>query len=120
MNPLDMMNQIITTNSNNTPNRNNIMIYTLPIDMIPKSDTEIDQLSKYTIDFYRLKNYKYKVSDDVGYTLTDLFFYYNLINFQNRGGAASLTALFEQFVKSGEPSASNRYIKFISNLNTQN
>ena len=113
------LRDLITTNSNNTPNRNNIMIYTLPIDMIPKSDTEIDQLSKYTIDFYRLKNYKYKVSDDVGYTLTDLFFYYNLINFQNRGGAASLTALFEQFVKSGEPSASNRYIKFISNLDTE-
>jgi len=58
-----------------------MMIYTLPIDTIPKSDTEIDQLAKYAVDFAKLNKEVYKVSDNTSYSLTDLFFYYNLINF---------------------------------------
>jgi hypothetical protein len=58
-----------------------MMIYTLPIDTIPKSDTEIDQLAKYIVDFAKLNKEVYKVSDNTSYSITDLFFYYNLINF---------------------------------------
>ena len=109
----------LTSNySNNTPSGNNIKVYTLPIDMIPKSDTETDQLSKYIMDFYKLKSERYYVSDDSSYTIPDLFFYYNLINFQNRGGMQSLTTMFDTFIKTKEQCASNRYIEFISNLDT--
>lgn len=105
--------------SNQTPTRNNMMIYTLPIDTIPKSDTEIDQLAKYIVDFAKLNKEVYKVSDNTSYSITDLFFYYNLINFQNRGGGGALTPLFEPFIRSKENTASTRYIKFISTLDTE-
>lgn len=107
------------TYSNQTINRNNMMVYTLPIDTIPKSDTEIDQLSKYMVDFYKLNKEVYKVSDNVSYSLVDLFFYYNLINFQNRGGGGALTPLFEPFIRTKANTASTRYVKFISNLDTE-
>ena len=113
------LRDITSAYSNRTPTKNNIMVYALPIDTIPKSDTEIDELARYTMDFYNLKNYRYNSSDEFSYSITDLFFYYNLINFQNSSGGRSLTPLFENFVRTGEESAINRYMKFISNLDTE-
>ena len=64
------------------------------------------------MDFYNLRNYRYNSSDEFSYSITDLFFYYNLINFQNSSGGRSLTPLFENFVRTGEESAVNKYMKF--------
>lgn len=104
--------------SNQTPTRNNIKVYSLPIDAIPKSDTENDEQAKYKADFYELRNHSYYVSEETSYPITDLFFYYNLINFQNRSGGKSLTPMFETFISSGTDGATNRYRVFVANMDT--
>lgn len=103
--------------TNQTFDHNNIKIFALPIDMIPKSDIERDKLARYTTDFIDLRNYKYAISSTEGYNLLDLFFYYNLINFRNSGGASSLTALFEPLVNETN-SIISKYYTFVSNMDT--
>ena len=85
--------------------------------MIPKSDVERDKLARYTTDFIDLQHYSYAISESERYNLLDLFFYYNLINFKNQGGASSLTALFEPLVHD-ENSMISKYYSFVAHMDT--
>lgn len=112
------LRDLIKSYSNRTADRNNITVHTLPIDMIPKSDVEQDAFSKYQMDLFDLRTKSYKVSDDTGYNIADLLFYYNLINFRNESGGKSLTPMFEPFVKTNEDNAVKRYYDFIGHMDT--
>jgi hypothetical protein len=73
--------------NNQTLTRNVTVAYTLPINMMPRSEFEKDALSRYMVDFNRLNDDKYSVTlpsgKKVDYNIVDLFFYYNLINYRN-------------------------------------
>ena len=113
------LRDLIPNITNKTQDRNNMSIFALPIDMIPKSDIEADRLSKYKLDFNELNQYRYKISKDQDYNVVDLFFYYNLINFRNRGGEQSLTPLLETLIQTNGSPILRDYIGFVSEFDRE-
>ena len=81
-------------------------VYTLNIDMMPRSDAERDTLSVYSGSFNDLRAISY-----YGKNLRDLFFYYDLINFGGATNKVALSPIFESMY-TGEtiPSEFNHYI----------
>jgi hypothetical protein len=61
--------------------------------MLPKSDADRAALSKYRVAF----NMMQRAFTTLGktYDITDLFFFYNLINYRNNNNMNSLTPLTE-------------------------
>lgn len=113
------LRDLIPNQTNKTYNRNNMQTFSLPIDMIPKSDTDADRLSRYKVDFQELRNYAYQINESDKYGVIDLFFYYNLINFKNRGGDQSLTSLFDSLIQTGNSPILKNYISFVSQLDRE-
>lgn len=104
----------------NTPMKTTITGYSLGINMSPRSDSDIEIFDMYKHEFNKLREdgYKYKVGT-IGspeyqeYDLTDLFFLYNLITFQNRLGETSLTRIFED---SRDQGIIPSYYEYINNI----
>lgn len=104
----------------NTPMKTTITGYSLGINMSPRSDNDKEIFDMYKHEFNKLKEdgYKYSVGN-VGspeyreYDLTDLFFLYNLVTFQNRLGETTLTRIFED---SRDQGIIPSYYDFINNI----
>ena len=113
------LRDLSTNITNKTSDRNNTNVYTLQIDMIPKSDTEADKLSMYKSDFNELNYMKYQINNSEGYNIVDLLFYYNLINFRNKGDNQSLTGLLETLVQTRRNQTISSYFSFVSQFDRE-
>ena len=96
-----------------TATKNATFIYTLPISMIPKSDSEKASYMMYKSEFNKLQSLRY-----FGYPVSDLFFYYNLINFRNATTQNSLTPMFEEILRDGSSPLLQEYNSFVSTFDT--
>lgn len=62
---------------------------TLPIDMIPRSDSDIQRMSRYKFDFNELTdNYR-----NSGLTIQEIFYLYSMITYQGKHNTRTLTAI---------------------------
>lgn len=96
-----------------TATKNATFIYTLPVSMIPKSDSEKASYMMYKSEFNKLQSLRY-----FGYPVSDLFFYYNLINFRNSTTQNSLTPMFEQILRDGSSPLLQEYNSYVSMFDT--
>ena len=110
--------------NNQTLTRNVTVAYTLPINMMPRSEFEKDALSRYMVDFNRLNDDKYSVTlpsgKKVDYNIVDLFFYYNLINYRNSINQNSLTPLMQSLLELGSNPKLSEYMRFVSSFDRIN
>lgn len=98
----DLGNDLLT----NTVSRNPSIVYTLPINMLPRIDNERAILNGYMAEFDKLSELKYQyavsmfdengqqVSDTAGYPISDLFTYYAMIAHSWKLGEKSLVPIF--------------------------
>lgn len=106
----DLVNDLYT----NTVSRNPSIIYTLPINMLPRTDQERAIFDQYKTEFNKLAqfNYRYhitKVKDDGSIVttlsnpipITDLFIYYAMIVNDWKLGEKSLVPILEDFQNTG-------------------
>lgn len=96
-----------------TITKNATFVYTLPISMIPKSDSEKASYILYRSEFNKLQSLRY-----FGHPVSDLFFYYNLINFRNTTTQNSLTPMFGEMLREGTSSLLKEYNSFVSVFDT--
>ena len=105
----DLSNDLLT----NTVSKNPSIIYTLPINMSPRTDSERTILDKYKAQFNELAEYDYYYYIDsydeqgvmkqekVSIPVLDLFIYYTLITHRNQPGEKSLVPILEDFMTTG-------------------
>lgn len=88
----------------NTVNHNTMIAYTLPINMSPRSEEEINTFQEYKIAFNQLNSDSfgfYRTLDGQVFRLQDLFFIYNLITNYNQPGEKALTSIFTDSIDYG-------------------
>ena len=99
---------------NSSTNRGTVGIsYSLPINMLPKSDYEKSVFNDYVYEFNKLG----LATDGKGeqYDMKDLLFLYSLITNNGRIGPRSLHKIFNDYIKSrGEGSLPHSYRAFIN------
>lgn len=105
----NLSNDLLT----NTVSRNPSIIYTLPINMLPRTDTERSVFNMYKAEFNKLAKYSYEYNttsyDRYGNTITstqripivDLFTYYAMIADSWKLGEKSLVPILEDFQRTG-------------------
>ena len=105
----DLGNDLLT----NTVSRNPSVIYTLPINMLPRVDQERAIFNAYKAEFNKLAKYSYQYqvtsydkdgnlqTREVQIPLVDLFTYYAMIADGWKLGEKSLVPILEDFQKSG-------------------
>lgn len=98
----DLGNDLLT----NTVSRNPSIVYTLPINMLPRIDNERAILNSYMAEFDKLAELQYKynvqvfdadgqvIQDTVGHPISDLFTYYAMIAHSWKLGEKSLVPIF--------------------------
>ena len=82
---------VYTLNVSQNPSIN----YSLPINMMPRNDSERVLFNGFKSEFNKLYTYSYSETPDYAIPLIQLLFYYNLITYSNRLGESSLTSIFE-------------------------
>lgn len=93
--------------------RNESIVYTLPINMIPKTDNESILLNNYREAFSKITSYSYKYNANEkvqSAPLLDLFTYYTMISFRWRNGENSLVPIFAKFINSDKLTSYRDYI----------
>ena len=81
-----------------------MIAYTLPINMSPRSDEELNTFQEYKIAFNQLNSDNfgfYQTSKGQIYSLQDLFFIYNAITNYNQPGEKALTSIFSDSIDYG-------------------
>lgn len=103
----------------NTVSGNGTIIYTLPINMLPRTDSEIAIFNSYLDAFNEkeIQGYGYRMIDGTIIPLTKLFTLYAMIAHDWRLGQNSLAPIFEKQQNSG---IINDYHKYISDLDKSN
>lgn len=109
---------INTRTSNKIPE----IVYSLSIEMIPKTDEEINEYENYKDYLADLKNYEYN-----GTSLLDLVFLYNMVTYGMQTSNRALTKMFSDFLRDNSYELYNKFIKYESemesldlNLSTEN
>lgn len=100
--------------------RNQSVVYTLPIKMIPKTDNESILLDNYRDSFSKITAYSYKYianNETKSIPLLDLFTYYTMISFRWRNGENSLVPIFAKFTNSDKLSNYRNYIVALDRSN---
>lgn len=119
----DFIKDLTADFNNQTLTKNKTVAYTLPIDMIPRSDVERAALSKYRVAFNKLNKAVYFENGEgkyVEHDLMKLFFYYNLINYRNSNNTNSLTPLIQKMVELGANPTLEKYTKFVASFDRIN
>ena len=75
------------------PDRSPRMGYSLPINMMPRTPDEINELETLRESLYKLTGSEYSFGD---YNLFNLFYLYNMLAFENRRSESTLASLFDQ------------------------
>lgn len=78
----------------NTVSGNNQIVFSLPINMLPRNDSEQVLLDKYSDSFNSLKQFNYE-TDYEKHSIVDLFAYYSMIAFNWKQNSNSLVNLFK-------------------------
>lgn len=112
--PNRFIEALVPNKFSRTISRNAEVVYTLPINMIPRSVSEIDALSRFKREFNKLHG----VPAYNGIPVIDLFFYYNLICFNNSSSQISLANIFEDIIKTKSSPLIESYYKYVSELDT--
>lgn len=99
---------------NRTLTGNAAFVYSLPTNMLPKSTSEVEILNRYKRAFNQLQS----APTYHGYPLVDLFFYYNLINFNGTTTQTSLNTIFEDIVRTKSSPLIEEFHKFTSLLDS--
>lgn len=92
----DLSSDIITT----TVLGNSSILYTLPINMLPRTDIERSLLNQYKGEFNKLSQYVY-IIDNTKLPLVEAFTYYAMISNEWRLGEKSLVPILEDFQNTG-------------------
>jgi hypothetical protein len=79
----------------NTATKNPMILYTLPINMMPSSDEEYQIFNTYKSEFNKIRNLNWTFSNGTQIPLVDLFYYYGLIAHYGKQGPQSLMPIFE-------------------------
>lgn len=110
----DFIQSLVPIKLNRTLSGNASFTYTLPTNMMPKTGSDVDALNRYKRAFNELLTApKYQ-----NYPLVDLFFYYNLISYNNATSSNSLSTIFEDIIRTKSSPLINEYNKYISMLDT--
>ena len=117
----DLVNDTLT----NTISRNPSIIYSLPINMLPRTEQEKSLLEQYRNEFAKLAQYSYQYiltsydeSRNLVHTVSkpqsivDMFIYYSMIANGWKLGENSLVSIFDRFQETG---ILNDYHNFITN-----
>lgn len=88
----------------NTNSGNGSVVYTLPINMLPRTDQERGLLNTYIDSFNELDPYTYN-----GIPITDLFVLYGLIAHNGKLGESSLMPIFDAYQNRGLLESLHRY-----------
>lgn len=108
------ISDLIPKRYKNTQFGNLIRSITLPVDMIPKSDSDIQRLRRYAYDFSVLnKGYR-----DSGLTVQEIFYLYNMITYQNRNNTKALTPITDTLYTSNDSIAAKAQ-RFISMFDSE-
>lgn len=98
---------------NRTISRNPTIVYTLPINMMPRNDTDRALFNKYKAEFNKLNQYSYTwtttsydsnekaVTTQHSMPLIDIFLYYAMIANNWKQNESSLVSIFEDFQNTG-------------------
>ena len=97
---------------NRTTSGNAVFAYTLPTNMLPKSTSEVEILNKYKRAFNQLQS----TPAYEGYPLIDLFYYYNLISYNEAPSKNSFNTLFEDIIRTKSCPVMEEFKKFTSLL----
>lgn len=98
----DMVNNVF----NLTTSRNPILVYTLPINMLPRTSYDREVFNRYKAEFNKLSEFSYQnrilnsdrtVFDNTSIPLTDLITYYSMIAYSWKLGEKSLVSILEDF-----------------------
>lgn len=95
-----LTNDLQTNNIDHNPS----IVYTLPINMLPRTDEQRNMFNQYKSEFNKLAQYSYKYKTDSGIKsipLVDLFTYYAMIANNWKQSEISLVSILEDFQNSG-------------------
>lgn len=112
--PNEFIQSLSPTRLDRTLSGNAAFVYSLPTNMLPKTGSEVERFNRYKRAFNQLQG----APTYQGYPLTDLFFYYNLINFNNTVSQSSLTTIFEDIIRTKSSPLIEEFHKFTSVLDS--
>lgn len=99
-----------------TPSHNPATVYSLNINMSPRNEEQDFQLQEMqnafdqlTLDFD---------TNGVKMPIKDIFYYYNLITYNNKQGESSLTRIFDNYIEYSD--TAKEFLNSISELDSQN
>lgn len=99
---------------NKTSSGNPVYSNITSINTMPRSDYDKIKFQTWKVDFDKLFSRTY-----AGNNIGELFFYYNMINYNMEPGQNNFSSLFEDLYYSKDSTAINRYTKFISDIDNQ-
>lgn len=95
------------------------IVYTLPIEMIPKTPEEEVIFNSYKDSLSNLRNVQY----DNGFekhSVINLLYLYNMITYNNKVSKYALTGLFGSLIQAHNLDIHEKYIKFIADYDNNN
>ena len=95
-----LTNDLQTNNVDHNPS----IVYTLPINMLPRTDEQRNLFNQYKAEFNKLAQYSYEYKTDSGVhsiPLVDLFTYYAMIANNWKQSEVSLVSILEDFQNNG-------------------
>ena len=95
-----LTNDLQTNNVDHNPS----IVYTLPINMLPRTDEQRNIFNQYKAEFNKLAQYSYEYKTDSGVhsiPLVDLFTYYAMIANNWKQSEVSLVSILEDFQNNG-------------------
>lgn len=115
---------LVTTKNDKTYSGNSIVSYSLPINMIPRSEQEQLRFDQYKQQFNQLDtdSYYYQYVDENGdlrqkaIPVQDILFLYNLITYGNESNQRAFTNLFEAVIRDGSLDIYNKYLEFLAHF----
>lgn len=94
-----------------TSNKKPEIVYSLNIEMIPKTEEEITEYENYKDYLADLKNYEYN-----GMSLLDLVFLYNMVTYGMQSSNRALTKMFSDFLRDNSYDLYSKFIKYESEM----
>lgn len=107
-----LIRDLILISSNKSITRDEFPIYTLPINMTNlKSTNDQMKYASYENGMQELRSVKYN-----GIPVVDLFYIYNLMQYDNKGGQNSFTKLFDYFIEYDINPLINSFTNYIADI----
>lgn len=108
-----LLNDLIPMIDSDNANNLNV-IYTLPIEMIPKTPEEKAMFNSYKDSVQSLVKITYNNGIEE-HSLINLLYLYNMVTYNNKVSRYALTGLFDALIQGHNLDLHENYVKFISN-----